>query len=409
MDIFLFTNYFPYQRAEPFLLTEFAYAVKSSHSLSVLSLYGQNGVVAITTKEIPYKHNYVLTGPLRRSELFRKGVFNLSPALYHILELKRLIKSFSLRRAYQFLTSLLVTRAVISSHAFRQLVNEIKRAEAPVIYFYWGDNLSWTLPYLLQRIGRKDVKVVMRLHRTELYEYLKGGYAPLRRSIFQRTHLICPVSEDGLSWLRGKYPEFAAKMKVHRLGVEDRGTNPPSAGQALVVVSASYVVPVKRVQWIFEALQQSGIPVVWHHFGGGPGLETLRDLLHSKREQFEVRLHGQTANAALMDFYLREHVDVFVNASFSEGLPVSIMEALSFGIPVIAPAVGGIAELVGNDCGILLKPEFNAGDLSAAIKEFASQPNTAKSERRVAAREVFFSKANAAINYPAFYKALSTL
>jgi len=43
----------------------------------------------------------------------------------------------------------------------------------------------------------------------------------------------------------------------------------------------------------------------------------------------------------VLNYYASNPVDVFINTSSSEGLPVSIMEAMSFGIPVIATNVGG--------------------------------------------------------------------
>jgi glycosyltransferase involved in cell wall biosynthesis len=48
--------------------------------------------------------------------------------------------------------------------------------------------------------------------------------------------------------------------------------------------------------------------------------------------------------------------DVFVLASRHEGLPVTVMEALTLGVPVVATAVGGIPEVVTEDNGILVAP-----------------------------------------------------
>ena len=51
---------------------------------------------------------------------------------------------------------------------------------------------------------------------------------------------------------------------------------------------------------------------------------------------------------------------LFINTSESEGIPVSIMEALSFGIPVIAPDIGGISEIITSGLnGILIDRKDN--------------------------------------------------
>jgi glycosyltransferase involved in cell wall biosynthesis len=48
--------------------------------------------------------------------------------------------------------------------------------------------------------------------------------------------------------------------------------------------------------------------------------------------------------------------DLFVLASDHEGLPVTVMEALTLGVPVVAPAVGGLREVVTPENGILVEP-----------------------------------------------------
>jgi glycosyltransferase involved in cell wall biosynthesis len=65
------------------------------------------------------------------------------------------------------------------------------------------------------------------------------------------------------------------------------------------------------------------------------------------------------ANERVLQHYRSEPVDLLVLLSRSEGLPVSIQEALAHGIPVLATDVGGVAEAVPADAdnGILLPAE----------------------------------------------------
>ena len=48
----------------------------------------------------------------------------------------------------------------------------------------------------------------------------------------------------------------------------------------------------------------------------------------------------------MLDYYKNNIIDIFINLSASEGIPVSIMDAISFGIPCIATNVGGTGEIV---------------------------------------------------------------
>lgn len=66
--------------------------------------------------------------------------------------------------------------------------------------------------------------------------------------------------------------------------------------------------------------------------------------------------------------------DVFVLPSYFEGLPVAILEAMSFGLPVISTNVGAIPEVVKKDNGILIKP----GDVKALKNAILKIKNNTK-------------------------------
>jgi glycosyltransferase involved in cell wall biosynthesis len=78
-------------------------------------------------------------------------------------------------------------------------------------------------------------------------------------------------------------------------------------------------------------------------------------------------LPGYPGLDEVMRFYRREPVDVFVNASSSEGTPVAVMEALSCGIPILATAVGGNPELVAKGNGVLVDPGSSPQQLGDAL------------------------------------------
>lgn len=94
----------------------------------------------------------------------------------------------------------------------------------------------------------------------------------------------------------------------------------------------------------------------------------LRDMMAADDTlpNFEAELTGALSNRKVQERYLSESVDWNIMLSASEGLPVALCESLSYGVPVIATDVGGIAELIDDSCGILLpenpeKEEFVRG------------------------------------------------
>ena len=74
--------------------------------------------------------------------------------------------------------------------------------------------------------------------------------------------------------------------------------------------------------------------------------------------------------------------DIFCMASFAEGLPISIMEAMAVGVPVVSTWIGGIPELAVNDATALTVPPGNSEAIAAAIKRLVT--DAALRERLVA-------------------------
>ena len=77
---------------------------------------------------------------------------------------------------------------------------------------------------------------------------------------------------------------------------------------------------------------------------------------------------GQLKNEDVQKYYHTHHIDLFINVSESEGLPVSIMEAMSYGIPVIATNVGGTREIVNQGAEYLIDKNFACKELLQKIQ-----------------------------------------
>ena len=132
-------------------------------------------------------------------------------------------------------------------------------------------------------------------------------------------------------------------------------------------------------------------------------MNDLSNAINNKRQGLKVILHGYVSNQSLINFYQNQHVDLFVNVSSSEGLPVSIMEALSFGIPVIATDVGGTSELVSDKVGELISSTFSSDSLGQNIEKLLNLKSEELLLLRSNARSIFELKVNAKINYLLFY------
>jgi len=187
----------------------------------------------------------------------------------------------------------------------------------------------------------------------------------------QEVSKVFVISHNGEAYLKSKYPKHAHKIHLSYLGVLDHGINPlQTVADKFTLVSCSNLLPVKRVALIAEALKHVKLPIKWIHFGDGPLMETIKASCKLLPSNVEVDLKGRISNADLMGFYKQTHVSLFINISKSEGLPVSIMEAVSFGIPILATNVGGTSEIVTDKTGILIDEDVTPLLIAKEISAF---------------------------------------
>ena len=97
------------------------------------------------------------------------------------------------------------------------------------------------------------------------------------------------------------------------------------------------------------------VPQLFLRIGGDGEVDKARVLAHELGLESHVEFLGWVSGNAKNE--LLRDADIFVLPSYNEGLPVSILEAMSWGIPVITTTVGGIPELVEDHVnGFLISP-----------------------------------------------------
>jgi glycosyltransferase involved in cell wall biosynthesis len=136
----------------------------------------------------------------------------------------------------------------------------------------------------------------------------------------------------------------------------------------------------KGLPVLFESikmLREKGHVVSLMLVGDGPDRKYLEALGATLGIGDQLEFVGYASQDEIVQ-YLGES-DIFVLPSFAEGVPVSIMEAMACGIPVVATFVGGVAELVENEIsGLLVFPSDIEG-LSNAIEKYLYDSNLRQS------------------------------
>jgi len=233
-------------------------------------------------------------------------------------------------------------------------------------------------------LARRHERMVAfsRGHGGDIYAQRRSRkHLPMQRVALSGLDSILPDSNAGVKHIQEKYPEVANLVKIGRLGVDNHDAATASNDGRLHIISVASLLPVKRIHLIAAALQHTERGIKWTHVGGGDTLDLVTAELDVVGDNVEVDLKGQVAHEDVLKWFKENPADVFINVSSSEGLPVSIMEAFSYGIPAIATAVGGMPEIVAGDCGLLLEPNFKPEELGSILEGW----DISNTERRDAA------------------------
>ena len=149
----------------------------------------------------------------------------------------------------------------------------------------------------------------------------------------------------------------------------------------------------------------------WVHFGGGSQEEEIKifNFLKNKKSNIEVEFMGYVENKVVHKFYQDNKVNLFVNLSKVEGIPVSIMEAMGYSIPILATAVYGTPEAVfDNKNGFILDVNFNVNELATKLI-FCIDNKELLTEMGKVSKEIYLEKFNAEKNYTDFANYLASL
>ncbi|MDO5093447.1 MAG: glycosyltransferase [Propionibacteriaceae bacterium] len=399
----LLANAFPYGTGETFLETEVGY-LRGFDAVHVVSL-SVRPQQRRARRSLP---DGITVHPIR----FRSRVFYALAAARVLVDRNFYRELRHLRGSGRLTLGRIVTLLVFLSrahHEARAAARALRAAGAEagdqVVFYSYRFNYQPYLAWLL-RHRFPGAATIARAHRADLYEELApGGYLPLRQHTVAHLDRIYLIADHGLAYLQERFPGAASKMSVARLGTTDHGLNPSSSARAsLRLVSCSTITPVKRLGLLVQALALSDQPVEWEHFGEGP----LRDELRQDADRLlpagvRLTLRGFVANADLVEDYARQPRHVLINVSSSEGVPVSIMEALSAGIPVIATNVGGTREIVTTGVnGILLPADPSPEQIHQAIARIATLPDAEYAALRAGARRIWELACAAERLYPAF-------
>lgn len=215
-------------------------------------------------------------------------------------------------------------------------------------------------------------KVVLHIHGGGFREYREQNKAFVRR-VLNRTDCIVTLSEDWRNY-------FSTTLGYKNVAIVHNIVEPPHIQNALPDgrIHALFLGRLCREKGIYDlvdavaALPQEVRNRLTVHIGGSGEEAETEAAIHraglDKCFAMEGWVDGPKKTALL------NQADFFVLPSYIEGLPVSVLEAMSYRLPILATPVGGIPEIVDANNGILVEPG-NIEQLANALSRLISQPD----------------------------------
>jgi glycosyltransferase involved in cell wall biosynthesis len=277
-----------------------------------------------------------------------------------------------------------------------------RKLEKAIHYSFWMN--TWALSLAILKHQKKIKTFVFRTNGFDLYEnQTKYNYIPFRPFNFSLADRMFAVSKKGSEYMKS-FKINAGKIDYSYFGTKDYGMAAFDPSQKLTLFTCSDLRRIKRVDKMVDILKHISVPVKWvHHGDRGDSENVFYDKIKELAPHVEFELHPRVKEySELLNFIKTHHFNLFILLSETEGIPVSIIEVLSFGIPVLATDVGGVSEVVSDANGILIKKDFDVKEVAEKILSFAtSNKNTIEFRNQV--RKDWQERLSAENNYNKFY------
>jgi glycosyltransferase involved in cell wall biosynthesis len=259
------------------------------------------------------------------------------------------------------------------------LVPELRRAGIRHFHAHFGMNPATLAMVASRYLG---IPFSMTIHARDLFVDTALLPTKLREAKF-----VATISEYNRGILSGMTtPEAAERIHIVHCGIDLRrfSSRPavaevgPKTGSPVHFVAVGRLVPKKGYIYLVEAarlLKDRSVPFEVTLVGGGPDRQLLEERVASLDVGDRVKLLGPMPQEKLLPF-LKE-ADCFVLPCVTaedgdkDGIPVSLMEAMAFGIPCLSTTLSGIPELIEHEEEGLLVSEKDARALADALERLA--------------------------------------
>ena len=250
---------------------------------------------------------------------------------------------------------------------------------------FWRKSLLLCLAKLL------GCRVIFQIHSGEFLEFYHARDGTRRRLIWHVLNAADQIVVLTSSWKEkiGGIPGNSSKITVIGNPVDTIKYKPrrsvENQGQHIELLFLGVLIRAKGVYDIIECmclLKEQGLPVR-ATLAGDREIDQVRSASKNAGVEELIRLPGWVSEKQKIE--LLNASDVLLLPSYAEGLPLSVLEAMAFGLPIICTNVGGLTDLVTDgENGFVSAP----GDVQALARSVAKLANDSYLRRQMGLRNL---------------------
>lgn len=249
----------------------------------------------------------------------------------------------------------------------------LRKLDAPLVHVQTASRGSFWRKFVVCQLARAARRpYIVHLHGggfTRFYEEESGPLARhLIRSTLEHAALVIALSEEWRERLLRIAPGAKVEVLHNAVAIPDRARLRRLEGQEPTVLFLGHLLRDKGVYDLVRAfgLVARSFPRLKLVLGGVGNIDAVRQLAAQLEIDARVACPGwldpERKTAALASS------TIFILPSYAEGMPMALLEAMSWGMPVIATPVGGIPQVVANDNNGLLVAPGDIEGLAGAMR-----------------------------------------
>jgi glycosyltransferase involved in cell wall biosynthesis len=231
---------------------------------------------------------------------------------------------------------------------------------------------------LLSLAKLRGVPVVLHIHGASFDQFLdklNPLLLALARWLCRRCAFIVVLSESWQTALRQRLGDLPFSVIANGVPILNAGVRPAHNPDELNILFLGNLSERKGVFDLLEVMPQVSKAVL-HMVGGEeqPGFTAkISELIAEKQLQQRIKLHGIKAGLEKQAFF--QNADIFILPSYAEGLPMSLLEAMMCGLPVIVSDVGGIPSVITDKENGLLITAGNHRKIAETLQLLINDPD----------------------------------